>query len=82
MNFTNTQSKKKYIVNPDWWMERAVILSLCSYLTYPQFTRMEIIVRNKTTNKTHLIKTTIRKEIRTSRKLTKDIFRAGILRLN
>ena len=64
MNFTDTQSNIKYIINPHWWMERAVILSLCKYMTFPHHERMEIIVRNKTTSKTHFIKTTISKEIR------------------
>ena len=62
MNFTNTESKIKYIIDPNWWIERAVILSL--YMTYPQYERMEIIVRNKTTSKTHFIKTAIKKEMR------------------
>ena len=64
MNFTNTESKIKYIIDPNWWIERAVILSLCKYMTYPQYERMEIIVRNKTTSKTHFIKTTITKEMK------------------
>jgi hypothetical protein len=63
MNFTDTQSNIKYIINPNWWMERAVILSLWKYVTFPQYERMEIIVRNKTTSKTRHIKTTISQEI-------------------
>ena len=64
MKFTDTQSNIKYIINPNWWMERAVILSLCKLMPFAQYERMEIIVRNKTTSKTRHIKTTISKEIR------------------
>lgn len=34
MNFTNTESKIKYIIDPDWWMEKAVILSLCNKMNF------------------------------------------------